>query len=70
MFRAGDLVIRNCPGTLGHGSIGKIESETFDCYWVTIIEGKNRMEGWDKDAWSKAWCIPYITYNKEPDWEV
>ena len=67
MLKVGDFVMRNCPGLLGHGSIGQITSDTDKCYWVIIIEGDNRMEGGNMDAWSKAWCIPY---NKEPDWEV
>jgi hypothetical protein len=67
MLTIGSLVIRNCPGNIGHGSVGEIKAETTRFYWVKIIEGYNRMEGWSEDAWSKNWCIPY---NREPDWEV
>ena len=67
-FKIGDWVERHCPGEMGHKSIGQVLEDCGQTYWVRIIEGRNRMQGWDRDAWSKAWCIPYLT--REPDWEI
>lgn len=67
----GTVVRRDSDGALGDGSVGIITSVSIkhNCYWVDIIEGKNRMEGWATDAWAKNWCTP-INYNVKPQWEV
>jgi hypothetical protein len=63
----GTIVRRNCKNTIGHNSIGRIYQVSDTCYWVEIIVGKNRMEGWSTDAWSKNWCVPEAL---TPSWEV
>jgi len=73
---AGTLVRRNCPGILGHDSTGIVlrMSDVGTAYWVRIIEGRNRMEGWTEDAWAVDWCEPvdlsYIQRYPTPTWEL
>lgn len=64
----GTIVRRVCPDTIGHDSIGEIYEISDTCYWVKIIEGRNRMQGWSTDAWAKQWCQP-CGFAK-PAWEV
>ena len=69
MFNIGEWVIRNCPSIIGDGSIGEVLKDNGGTYWVRIIVGKNKMQGWNNDAWAKVWCVPYLDTTK-PDWEV
>jgi hypothetical protein len=66
----GTVVRRDSDNCIGDGSIGVITAIGVDsqCYWVSIIEGKNRMEGWETDAWFKGWCVPVEP--DKPSWEV
>jgi len=66
----GTIVRRDCEGTIGHDSIGEIYQVSPTCYWVKIIEGRNRMEGWRTDAWAKSWCEPIVSADQAPAWEV
>jgi len=67
----GTTVRRVSNGCIGDGSIGIITSYGIDskCYWVEIIHGMNKMEGWKTDAWCMDWCEP-IAYTHTADWEV
>jgi hypothetical protein len=67
----GTVVRRNCPGIIGHNSIGTITSvsDSSTCYWVKIIEGRGQMKGWATDAWSVDWCEP-VDFNIKPSWEI
>lgn len=67
IINIGDLVLRNCPNSIGHNSIGQVSKITATCYWVQLIEGRKGMEGWETDAWAKEWCIKI---DPEPTWEV
>lgn len=65
----GTMVRRKKEAGFGSGTIGEIVeySKSGKCYWVKILEGKNGMEGWRHDAWSKNWTTPI----KQPHtWEV
>ena len=68
-FKIGDLVERCCPSTIGHESIGEIVEDRGPVYWVRILVGRNGMQEWKQDAWTKSWCIPYLN-SETPDWEV
>ena len=75
MFEIGDYIRRDCPGVMGHGSVGKVlkasthcEEEFDDCYYVKITEGRNGMKKSEKHAWHYTRCTS--TTPRTPDWEV